>query len=202
MNNQLFDNSMSNLEVGEIADIYEDGERCNINYDHCDGCPLQGNPKVWNWRGDCDSKLCIVGMNPGAKEKDYKFPFVGPSGAKLEKRLVEKMGLGRKRRPFGPRKLFKSGDFYLTNVVKCWTANNGNPTSEAIRHCWNHLESELEGREVIVPLGKLAQKAFQQYYNGPAIIHNMTHPSAACRKGIYDARLISEVEELLDIIKE
>mgnify|MGYP006292986313 CR=1 FL=1 len=194
------------VEVGEVKDIYcrKDRSRTDIDYSHCEGCPLQGNPKVWSWRGDYDASICFIGMNPGAREKFHKLPFVGPSGRKLETRVIRELSLndGRKETVADGETLALSGCFYLTNVVKCWTANNDTPPSDAVNRCWNYLEPELEGREVIIPLGRLCQKAVRNRYNGPAIIHDMIHPSAALRKGKFDARLIKQTKELSEIIEE
>lgn len=180
----------------------KDRSRNNPDYSHCKGCPLQGNPKVWAWRGNWDAKLCFVGMNPGLTEKIHKIPFVGPSGKKFHERVTTELDINGRTRTYSGNDVFLTGEFYVTNVVKCWTDNNSNPPSEAIARCWNHLEPELEGREIIVPLGNLVQNAFHKFYHGPAIIHEMTHPSAACRKGLYEARLIHETKKLKQMLRE
>jgi uracil-DNA glycosylase family 4 len=193
---QLFPDDVPE-KVGSIADIYGAGfERKRIDYTVCEGCPLRGNPKVWAWRGDKDSKLCLVGMNPGAVERKYSIPFVGPAGRELDRQIISRLGLGTEQGLFDGHKIAVSGDFYLTNIVKCWTANNADPSMEAVAHCWKHLEPELEGRRLICPMGRLAEKAFAKYYQGSAEIFPIIHPSAALRRGIYRAKLIHDAKEI------
>jgi|GEM_PF-3000278 len=53
----------------------------------CKGCPLEGQPKVFNAVKKAD--ICIVGESPGKQEEEDGKPFVGPSGALLWKTLQE-----------------------------------------------------------------------------------------------------------------
>jgi uracil-DNA glycosylase family 4 len=142
-------------------------------------------------------------MNPGVREKERGYPFVGGAGRLFESEVINRFGIGREPTIEVDGFDFSlSGDFYLTNVVKCWTADNADPPSDAIKHCWNHLRPELEGRRIIVPMGRLAQVAVAKYYKGPAEIFRMIHPSAAQYKGKYHARLIQDAKNLSNVLSQ
>jgi DNA polymerase len=85
-----------------------------------------------------------VGEAPGAKEDAAGRPFVGSSGKVLNK-ILEEEGLPREK-------------VFITNTVKCRPPNNRPPKQEEMDACLPCLESELEGRKVIVTLGRSAAK--------------------------------------------
>lgn len=74
-------------------------------------------------------RFMIVGQNPGWDEVTKGQPFVGLSGGNFEKALEQTY--------------FQRSDFYITNVVKCWTLGNTVPTSEQISRCEPFLRIEL-----------------------------------------------------------
>jgi DNA polymerase len=94
--------------------------------------------------GDPSSPVAFVGEAPGAKEDAAGRPFVGSSGRVLNK-LLEEEGLPREK-------------VFITNTVKCRPPNNRPPKQEEMDACYPCLESELEGRRVIVTLGRSAAK--------------------------------------------
>ncbi len=141
-------------------------------YQHCQGCPLQGNTKVGT-DGDPDGPICFVGRNPGAVEKMRGLPFVGPAGIRLDK-VIADLKLERE-------------DVFITNMVKCWTPNDAEPPNEAVERCWGYLTFELHrAKGIVVALGRSCQKALTER----EVPHfSMIHPSAAIRRGLYEAVL-------------
>lgn len=111
----------------------------------CQRCQLcQGRANVVMPDGDPASPVAFVGEAPGAKEDAAGKPFVGSSGRVLNK-LLEEEGLPRER-------------VFITNTVKCRPPNNRPPRQEEMDACLPCLESELEGRKVIVTLGRSAAR--------------------------------------------
>ena len=111
----------------------------------CQRCTLcEGRTNVVMPDGDPASPIAFVGEAPGAKEDELGKPFVGSSGKVLNKLLAEE-GLPRER-------------VFITNTVKCRPPNNRPPRQEEMDACFPCLESELEGRKVIVTLGRSAAK--------------------------------------------
>jgi len=157
-------------------------------YRFCEGCPLDGNPRVFG--AGADSPIVFIGQNPGAVELQLGEPFVGPAGVRLEKELW-RHGFDRKT------------DLWITNVVKCWTKGNAVPPDEAVEHCKNYLKNEWTVGpkiEVVVALGRWAQKWIRTLVGSGFLYHpdhivEMTHPSAALRQSIYDARFRREMKE-------
>lgn len=98
-------------------------------------------------RGCIDKPLLFVGQNPGAEEDDVGKVFVGPSG-KLLINVIKDIGINEEI-------------VHYTNVVKCRTLNNREPTTTEVKCCLPILLQELERLQpkVIVPLGSLACKA-------------------------------------------
>jgi DNA polymerase len=94
--------------------------------------------------GDPNAAVAFVGEAPGAREDEVGRPFVGPSGKVLTK-LLEEEGLSR-------------NEVFITNTVKCRPPDNRPPTAEEMDACLPCLESELEGRKVIVTLGRSAAR--------------------------------------------
>jgi uracil-DNA glycosylase family 4 len=94
--------------------------------------------------GDPNAAVAFVGEAPGAREDEVGRPFVGPSGKVLTK-LLEEEGWSR-------------NEVFITNTVKCRPPDNRPPTAEEMDACLACLESELEGRKVIVTLGRSAAR--------------------------------------------
>jgi uracil-DNA glycosylase family 4 len=111
----------------------------------CDRCSLcRGRTNVVMPDGDPDAAIAFIGEAPGAKEDEAGRPFVGSSGRVLNI-LLEAEGLSR-------------NEVFITNTVKCRPPNNRPPTQEEMDACLPCLESELEGRKVIVTLGRSAAR--------------------------------------------
>lgn len=100
------------------------------------------------------SKFMIVGQNPGFNECVRGYPFVGEAGRTFDKEL-EKNGIGR-------------NDFYISNVVKCFTkkadgTNNRKPYQKEKDTCASvFLTNEIRVLKpiMIITLGESAFSFF------------------------------------------
>lgn len=92
--------------------------------------------------GDMQSPVCFVGEAPGKMEDLEGRPFVGRAGRMLD-RLLKEEGLPR-------------GKIMITNTVRCRPPGNRAPTREERLACRPYLDEELEGRKVVVALGRTA----------------------------------------------
>jgi DNA polymerase len=111
----------------------------------CAACGLcRGRLNVVCPDGDPDSPVAFVGEAPGQKEDETGKPFQGRSGKVLDK-LLEEEGVPR-------------SSIYITNTVKCRPPGNRVPTAEEMAACLPHLEGELQGRRLIVALGRTAAR--------------------------------------------
>jgi uracil-DNA glycosylase len=119
---------------------------------NCKLCGLYAGARTVCVPGDGpkDADILIVGQNPGQQEDREGRPFVGPSG-KILKAQLAKAELGTL---FGPKVRY-------TNVVRCLTPDNREPTAKEIKACKPYLDAEIKliAPKYIVPLGALATKA-------------------------------------------
>lgn len=108
----------------------------------CTSCPLAEDcaGKVTG-TGPMNADVIFVGEVPAEVETHTGVPFTGPSGQLMNKAL-EAAGIDRSQ-------------YYFTNVLKCKTPNNRNPSATEIKACYKHLKKELEivKPKVIVCLG-------------------------------------------------
>ncbi|MCL4451100.1 MAG: uracil-DNA glycosylase [Candidatus Thermoplasmatota archaeon] len=97
--------------------------------------------------GDQNANIMIIGEAPGTKEDIEGLPFVGRSGALLD-RVLAQCGLSRK-------------DLYITNSVRCKPPFGKAPRSEHIKACSSYLAREITLLKpaVIVPMGNTAISA-------------------------------------------
>ncbi len=119
----------------------------------CRLCGLcEGRTRVVYPDGNPDNGIIIVGEAPGENEDVQGKPFVGRSG-KILSDMMAKHGFSR-------------ADVLITNTVKCRPPNNRDPTSDEMAACRRFLESELEGANLVVGLGKSACRDLMGY-DGP-----------------------------------
>jgi uracil-DNA glycosylase len=121
----------------------------------CQGCDLYRNATQTVFgEGRRNSRVMLVGEQPGNDEDLQGKPFVGPAGRVLDQALAA-AGIDR-------------ADAYVTNVVKHfkWTGQgkrrmHKTPSSRDIAACLPWLEKEIEliQPEVLVCLGATAAKA-------------------------------------------
>jgi DNA polymerase len=117
--------------------------RCSIG-----GCEIEGRISNVFSSLNMDSKVMVVGQNPGATEVQRGFPFVGPSGEFFDKAIKEVLGVGREA-------------FYITNVVKCFSPGNRSPHDDEIKNCRYILDAEVAAIQptLIITLGGPSLKA-------------------------------------------
>jgi DNA polymerase len=90
----------------------------------------------------------LVGEAPGRKEDETGRPFVGMTGQRFFRPLLEEIG-------------FDLNDIFITSVVKCRPPGNRDPEPVEVETCVNAwLESQVQAlapREIIL-LGKVPAK--------------------------------------------
>jgi len=77
-----------------------------------------------------DADIMVVGQNPGSDEVKGAEPFIGDSGKFFDKVMLEVCGLSR-------------DDFYISNVVRCYTPGNRKPYQNEIDSCRDFLDKEI-----------------------------------------------------------
>ncbi len=125
-----------------------------MEFNDCDLCRERryGTGPVPGCGNALIARICLLGRNPGVSEDPLKKPFVGRAGGKLNEGLVL-------------AKLLR-GICWVTNVAKCMTPTNINPTQQCLRICsdtW--LKDELDALpnlELIVTLGNQALHYFER----------------------------------------
>jgi len=89
-------------------------------------------------------KFMIVGQNPGYNECLQDEPFVGGAGITFNNE-VRKNGIDRE-------------DFYITNVVRCYTEKNQKPQKDEVETCSHYLHMEIAAMRplLVVTLGAVS----------------------------------------------
>jgi uracil-DNA glycosylase len=151
----------------------------------CQRCPLAaGRTNVVFGEGNPTARLMIVGEGPGREEDLQGRPFVGRSGALLDRLLAEEAGMRRR-------------DVYIANVVKCRPPQNRDPAPKEIEACRPYLAEQIEliDPRVIVTLGNFATKLLlettkgirelrgQVFERGRANVVPTYHPAYVLRAG-------------------
>lgn len=104
--------------------------------------------------GFSTAEIMIVGRNPGREELAQGKPFVGPSGALVNK-LLDECGLTRQ-------------EVYITNVCKCYSEDNRVPELGEIGACRRFLQAEVDllKPKLIIVLGNEAMASFTSWRAG------------------------------------
>jgi DNA polymerase len=87
------------------------------------------DPHVLSNMNPTSTRVVVVGQNPGWEEITKGTPFIGQSGNNFNKELA-KHGIDRSQ-------------FYITNGVKCFTADNAKPNYQHVSRCKPFLMMEL-----------------------------------------------------------
>jgi DNA polymerase len=114
----------------------------------CVACELSGTrTHVVFASGPAAARLMLVGEAPGAEEDRTGTPFVGRSGALLD-RVLSEVGLER-------------AGIYVTSAVKCRPPGNRNPRPGELRACERFLAGQLAlvRPSVVVCLGATAARS-------------------------------------------
>lgn len=93
-------------------------------------------------------RIMVVGQNPGRMEVEQGEPFVGPSGKFFDDAVESVLGMSR-------------SDFYICNVIRCYTPSNRAPRVREMENCRHFLDAEVELIKPIVMLA-LGSNAFKQ----------------------------------------
>jgi uracil-DNA glycosylase family 4 len=110
--------------------------------DECARCRLCHRAHVVPPEGPHGSPVALVGEAPGEKEDLLRRPFVGRAGKMLD-RIMKEQGVDRTQ-------------VLITNTVKCRPPGNRRPTKGEVEECFPYLEQELEGKSLVIALGKTA----------------------------------------------
>jgi len=116
-------------------------------YKNCTRCPLGflGRTNVVFGAGNPDARLMFIGEGPGREEDAQGLPFVGKSGALLNK-LLELHGIHR-------------ADIFITNIVKCRPPDNRRPLHNEMNVCKKLLlvhQIKIINPQIICTLGSTA----------------------------------------------
>lgn len=126
--------SMQDLMMELVPSDYGEGcTSCSITNDCTAPVPGVGN---------VESGVCFIGRNPGKEEDKQGIPFVG-RGGKLLNNFITWVGLDSRK-------------VYITNIVKCYTADNRAPLPDEINICmqrWLQKEFKYLHPKLIVTLG-------------------------------------------------
>lgn len=116
---------------------------------NCTACGLYAGARTVCIDGDGprNADILMVGQNPGQQEDRKGKPFIGPSGQILKAQVAKARLADLKIR--------------YTNVVRCLTPDNREPTPKEIKACKPYLDAEIKlvDPKYIVPLGAVATKA-------------------------------------------
>jgi uracil-DNA glycosylase family 4 len=137
----------------------------------CTRCPLAaGRTHVVFGEGSPRADLMVVGEGPGAEEDRQGRPFVGRSGALLDRLLREEAGLGRT-------------EVYIANVVKCRPPGNRDPRPDEIGACRPYLDEQVRliGARVVLTLGNFATRALLGTTEGIRSLRGRVYPFGALR---------------------
>ena len=119
-----------------------------IRNPNCRACPLHAGARTVciNGDGPQDADILIVGQNPGQQEDRQGRPFVGSSGKILRAQVAKAALDGLKIR--------------YTNVVRCLTPNNREPTLAEAKACRPYLDAEIAAIQprYVVTAGGFATK--------------------------------------------
>jgi uracil-DNA glycosylase len=176
-----------------LLDIAEQARTCTL-------CTLSDTRhSVVFGSGNSNADLLILGEAPGAAEDESGVPFVGRSGALLDRLCHEELGLSREQ-------------IYVANILKCRPPQNRNPRPAEIQACRPFLRQQLAliAPRVIIPLGNFATRFLlntkqgitalrgSSYVmdtaglHGPATVIPTFHPAAVLRGG---KQKLAEIQE-------
>jgi uracil-DNA glycosylase family 4 len=122
-------------------------------YKKCVQCPLGtlGRINVVFGQGNPDATLMFIGEGPGQEEDRQGVPFVGRSGALLNK-IFQSLSIER-------------SDLFITNIVKCRPPNNRTPTPLESFTCKSLLlinQIKIIRPQIICTLGAAALQGLLQ----------------------------------------
>src|SRR4051812_11157513 len=141
------------------------------------------------------ARVVFIGEGPGRQESLMGRPFVGLSGADLNRYLLTLCGLARE-------------DVFLTNLVRYRTDElNSDPTQEDIERDEPCLKAELDAikPEIIVPVGVLSAR----YFLGPDFdmefghalpLKSAKYPDAVCFPIYHPASAMHQADKFSKLV--
>ena len=112
----------------------------------CQACPLAATrTNVVFGVGNPQAEVLFVGEGPGENEDKQGEPFVGRSGALLD-RMLDAIDLSRGK------------NIYIANMVKCRPPQNRDPSPDEVAACLGYLRNQVQliRPKIIVCLGRVA----------------------------------------------
>ena len=115
----------------------------------CTDCDLSNNRKKTIFgNGNQTASLMIIGDAPSSEDELQGEPFSGKAGTLLTA-MLKAMG-------------FRRNDIYITNLVKCCTSENQDPSVEEVATCESYLQRQIRlvQPDLILVLGSIAAQRF------------------------------------------
>jgi DNA polymerase len=143
-------------------------ERLTREASCCVSCALAATrTQVVVGEGAVPCDLMIIGEGPGAREDELGRPFVGRSGALLDRLIHEELGRARDQT-------------YIANVVKCRPPNNRDPLPDEMDACapWLERQLALVAPRVILLLGRTAVGRVLRVKESLTSLRGTVHPLA------------------------
>jgi DNA polymerase len=140
LSNDVIERKM--IALKPLADLCHVCPMCELGFRPAKRGEEQHDPHVFSNLNP--SKFVVVGQNPGWNEVVRGEPFVGDAGQAFDSEIA-KHGLSR-------------DDFYICNVVRCFTPYNTKPTHNNLQQCEPFLRMELGilKPQLIIALGSVA----------------------------------------------
>ena len=161
-------------------------DKLNQQICNCRNCRLwQGAKNAVPGEGPPNSKLMLVGQNPGSEEDKTGKPFVGRAGKFLNKVLAEN-GINRE-------------EVFVTNIVKHVTPQNRKPFPDEIEACAPYLTAQINliKPKVMVLMGAVAWQSPK--VEGPIYVETV-HPSAVMRFTKMRKRFLEDIGQLKKLL--
>ncbi|HLB99834.1 MAG TPA: uracil-DNA glycosylase [Candidatus Bathyarchaeia archaeon] len=161
-------------------------DKLNQQICNCRNCRLwQGAKNAVPGEGPPNSKLMLVGQNPGSEEDKTGKPFVGRAGKFLNKVLAEN-GINRE-------------EVFVTNIVKHVTPQNRKPFPDEIEACAPYLTAQINliKPKVVVLMGAVAWQSPK--VEGPIYVETV-HPSAVMRFTKMRKRFLEDIGQLKKLL--
>lgn len=142
------------LPANAVAEESEKPSLTSLNAQmmNCRSCRLcESRTNVVFGTGTACPDLVVMGEAPGEREDIQGEPFVGKSGAMLDRMLERVIGVQRE-------------DVYILNAIKCRPPDNRTPRKQEVETCGMFLDKQLQilQPKIILAMGNTALMALFQ----------------------------------------